>query len=191
MSADIAMHASPAVSPLVWNPEAWLALFEHFVSLSLMSIGGAITLVADMHRRLVLESGLLSEADFTAAIALAQAAPGPNVLFVSLMGWYSAGLGGALVSTFGMMLPSTTLTMAASRWVATRRDWLSVQAFQGGMVPVTVGLLLATGWTLAPSNDHPAALALSAIVAVLVWRTKVPLIALVGAGAVLGALGWI
>ena len=60
MSADIAAQASHAVSPLVWNPDAWLALFEHFVSLSLMSIGGAITLVADMHRRLVLESGLLS-----------------------------------------------------------------------------------------------------------------------------------
>jgi len=191
MSADIAAQASHAVSPLVWNPDAWLALFEHFVSLSLMSIGGAITLVADMHRRLVLESGLLSEADFTAAVALAQAAPGPNVLFVSLMGWYSAGLGGALVSTFGMMLPSTTLTMAASRWVSTRRQWLSVQAFQAGMVPVTVGLLVATGWTLAPSTGHPVALALSAVVALLVWRTKVPLIALVGAGAVLGALGWI
>ncbi|MES2089336.1 MAG: chromate transporter [Pseudomonadota bacterium] len=179
------------VAPLVWAPQAWWTLFQHFLALSLMSIGGAITLVSEMHRQLVVESGLLSDADFTAAIALAQAAPGPNVLFVALIGWYSAGLVGALVSMLGIMLPSTTLALSASRWVARRKHWLSVQAFQGGMTPVTVGLLLATGYLLTPSLEHPSALLLSMVVAGLVWRTKVPLIALVAAGGVLGALGWV
>ena len=122
--------------------------------------------------------------------ALAQAAPGPNVLFVALMGWYSGGLGGALVSMVGIMLPSTTLALAVSRWVSTRRHWLSVQAFQAGMIPVTIGLLLATGWHLAPPiQTEPRALLLSAVIALLVWRTKVSLIWLVLAGAVLGGLG--
>jgi chromate transporter len=113
------------------------------------------------------------------------------VLFVALIGWYSGGLGGALTSLLGIMIPSSTLALTASRWVASRRHWLGVQAFQSGMTPVTVGLLLATGWLLAPSVQHPAALLMSAVVALLVWRTKVPLIGLVMAGAILGALGWV
>ncbi|HEX5373038.1 MAG TPA: chromate transporter [Aquabacterium sp.] len=179
-------------SPLwTWAPDTWWALFGHFLALSLMSIGGAITLVPDMHRRLVVDGHLLSEGDFTAAIALAQAAPGPNVLFVALMGWYSGGLVGSVVSMLGIMIPSTTLALVVSRWVASRREALGVQAFQSGMAPVTVGLLLATGWILSPSIEHPRALLLSAVVAVLVWRTKISLIWLVAAGALLGALGWL
>lgn len=178
------------MTPLMWAPDTWWSLFGHFLALSLMSIGGAITLVPDMHRRLVVDSGLLGDSDFTSAIALAQAAPGPNVLFVALMGWYAGGLGGAVVSMLGIMLPSTTLALSVSRWVSTRRHWLSVQAFQAGMIPVTIGLLLATGWHLAPSaQQQPRGLLLSAVIAVIVWRTKISLIWLVLAGAVLGALG--
>lgn len=175
----------------VWDPERWWLLFSHFLPLSLMSIGGAITLVPDMHRRLVTEGHLLSEADFTASIALAQAAPGPNVLFVALMGWFGGGLGGALASLMGIMIPSTTLALTVSRWAARRKHTLPVRAFQAGMTPVTVGLLMATGWLIAPPVAQPRALLLSVVVAALVWRTRVSLIWLVGAGAVLGALGWV
>ena len=184
-------HVSAPVSPWMWSPDTWWTLFSHFFALSLMSIGGAITLVPDMHRRLVVTDHLLSDTDFTSSIALAQAAPGPNVLFVALMGWYSGGLGGALACMLGVMIPSTTLALAASRWVATRRHWLSVQAFQDGMIPVTMGLLLATGWLLMPTLEHPRSWLASAAVALIVWRTKVRLIWLVAAGAVLGGLGWI
>lgn len=177
------------MSTWVWAPDVWWTLFKHFFALSLLSIGGAITLVPDMHRRLVLTDHLLSDADFTTSIALAQAAPGPNVLFVALMGWYSSGLIGAAVSLLGVMIPSTTLALAASRWVSTRKHWISVQAFQEGMTPVTVGLLLATGWLLMPSLQNPKALIVSALVAGLVWRTKIRLIWLVLAGAMLGGLG--
>ncbi|WP_334166020.1 chromate transporter, partial [Tepidimonas sp.] len=72
----------------------WLAIFTHFLSLSLLAIGGAITTAPDMHRYLVTQNGWLSESQFSAAIALAQAAPGPNILFVALMGW-TVGLNSA------------------------------------------------------------------------------------------------
>jgi len=76
----------------------WLALWTHFLSLSLLAVGGAITTAPDMHRYLVDEQHWLTDGQFTASIALAQAAPGPNVLFVALMGWHvgvnaAAGLG--------------------------------------------------------------------------------------------------
>jgi chromate transporter len=169
----------------------WLTLFGHFLAMSLMSIGGAITLVPEMHRRLVLQDHLLTDEQFTSAVALAQAAPGPNVLFVALMGWFGGGVMGAVVSMLGIMLPSATLTLMVSRWVATRKEDLRVRAFQSGMAPVTVGLLLATGWLLTPDVQHPRGLLLSAVVALLVWRTKLSLIWLVAAGAGLGALGWV
>ena len=66
----------------------WLALLTHFLSLSLLAVGGVITTVPDMHRRLVDEHQWLTDGQFNASIAIAQAAPGPNVLFVALMGWH-------------------------------------------------------------------------------------------------------
>jgi chromate transporter len=181
------------MNPPTWSgsPDTWWTLFSHFLALSLMSIGGAITLVPDMHRRLVVQDSLLTDEQFTSAVALAQAAPGPNVLFVALMGWYGGGIVGAVVSMLGIMLPSATLTLLVARWVAVHRTNLYVRAFQGGMTPVTVGLLLATGWLLTPAATDLPGLTLAAVVAGIVWRTKVSLIWLVLAGAVLGALGWV
>jgi hypothetical protein len=69
------------------SPQDWLDFFVHFASLSLLGIGGAITTAPDMHRYLVDEKNWLTDATFSSSIALAQSAPGPNVLFVALMGW--------------------------------------------------------------------------------------------------------
>ncbi|MES2424807.1 MAG: chromate transporter, partial [Pseudomonadota bacterium] len=66
----------------------WLQLFLHFISLSLLSIGGAITTAPEMHRYLVDQQRWMTDPQFNASIAIAQAAPGPNVLFVALMGWH-------------------------------------------------------------------------------------------------------
>ena len=70
----------------------WLALFGHFLLFSLLSIGGAITVAPDMHRVLVDRMGLLTDPQFNASIAIAQAAPGPNILFVAVMGYQAAGI---------------------------------------------------------------------------------------------------
>ena len=78
-----------------------LGLFGHFLLLSLLAVGGAITTAPDMHRYVVAEHGWISGAQFTSSIALAQAAPGPNVLFVAVIGWNVAGPLGALVGGLG------------------------------------------------------------------------------------------
>ena len=94
----------------------WLNLFGHFLLLSLLSIGGAITVASDMHRVMVDQMGLITDAQFTTSIAIAQASPGPNVLFVAVMGYQAAGILGALTTLTGIMLPSTTLALVAARW---------------------------------------------------------------------------
>ena len=170
---------------------ALVTLFGHFLLRSLLSIGGAITVAPDMHRVLVNEMGLLSDAQFNASIAIAQASPGPNVLFVAVMGYQAAGLAGAAATLFGIMLPSTTLALAAARWGHARREWRAVQAFKAGMAPIVIGLLFATGWILSAQTPGWHHVLLTVAAALLVWRTRVHLLLLVAAGAVVGAVGWI
>ncbi len=170
-----------------------LDLFLHFLTLSLLSIGGAISTAPDMHRYLVGERHWLSDPEFTSSIALAQAAPGPNILFVAVLGWNVAGLSGAFAAMAGIMLPSTTLVLAATRWARHNKDSLGVRAFSAGMAPLTLGLMLATGWLLAEPylrlpEHRLATLALMAGTVLLTLKTRINLVWLVLAGGVLGAL---
>lgn len=179
----------------------WANLFLHFLSLSLLSIGGAISTVADMHRFLVTQQHWLTEAQFNASIALAQAAPGPNVLFVALMGWNvglnaggtGAGLFGILVTMSGILLPSTTLAFLAARWGHENRERIAVRAFRQGMAPIVVALMIATGWILASAqrgSGHDLTLAaLTVATTLIVWRTRIHILWLLAAGALLGWFG--
>jgi chromate transporter len=177
----------------------WLNLFGHYMLLSLLSIGGAISTTSEMHRFLVEEHHWLTQSQFNDSIAIAQAAPGPNVLFVALMGWnvglnagsYTAAFAGVAVTMFGVLLPSTTLTYLAARWGHRNRELLGVRAFKQGMTPVVVGLMVSVGIILGSANsnwttDWPLWL-LSVVAGVIIWRTRLHLLWLLGAGA---ALGW-
>jgi chromate transporter len=172
------------------------SLFLHFLTLSLLSIGGAITTVPEMHRFLVDRSGWLSDETFTSSIALAQAAPGPNILFVAVLGFNVAGLSGAAAAMAGILLPSSVLTVTATRWARANRESVRVKAFSAGMMPLTLGLIVATGWLLAAPFLRDEAhrwgtLALIATTVVLTLRTRLGLVWMVLAGGVLGALGWV
>ena len=187
----------------------WLTLLTHFLSLSLLAVGGVISTVPDMHRTLVEQNRWLSDGQFNASIAIAQAAPGPNVLFVALMGWnvglnaggglaagwigWSSAILGTLLSMTGILLPSTTLTFVASRWAHQNRELRAVRAFKQGLAPVVVALLIATSWILTASQgaslSHWPLWLLTVVVAVIVWRTRIHLLWLLSAGAILGALG--
>ena len=179
----------------------WLDLFTHFATLSMLSVGGAITTTPDMHRYLVDTRHWLTDPQFSASIALAQSAPGPNVLFVALMGWnvgMNAGgvpqaMFGLVVSMVGILLPSTTLTYLAARWSQANRARRSVRAFKQGMAPIVVALLVATGWILATGGrytpqDWPL-WAVTGVTALIVWRSRVHLLWLFAAGALLGWFG--
>jgi len=188
---------------LAFGTWEWVELFLHYLSLSLLSIGGAITTAPDMHRFLVDKQHWLTDAQFNASIAIAQAAPGPNVLFVALLGWnvglnaggMPAGLLGVFLALLGILIPSTTLTYVAARWGHKNRELRAVRAFKQGMAPIVVALLIATSWILAAANgsslkDWPLWL-VTAATALIVWRTKIHLLWLLGAGALLGWFGFI
>jgi chromate transporter len=178
----------------------WLDLFGHYLLLSLMSIGGPIATTAEMHRYLVEQHHWLTQAQFNNSIAIAQAAPGPNMLFVALMGWnvglnvggYGAALLGMLVTMSGILLPSTVLVYLAAQWGHRNRDLLGVRAFKQGMGPVVVGLMVSVGIILGsvhgePATDWPLWL-VSVAAGLLIWRTRIHLLWLLAAGALLGSL---
>ncbi|MDM7950487.1 chromate transporter [Hydrogenophaga sp.] len=193
------------------TPIDWLAVFSHFASLSLLAVGGAITTAPDMHRYLVTQQAWLSDTQFTASIALSQAAPGPNVLFIALLGWnlgLNAGGGaaagwqawglallGVVVSMTATLLPSSVLTYTATRWAHHNRERRTVRAFKAGMAPIVIALLIATGRLLTAAHDQPASdwplYLLTATATLLVWRTRIHLLWLIGTGALLGASGWV
>ncbi len=170
----------------------WLALFTHFTMLSLLAIGGAITTVPSMHRFIVTQNGWLTDGQFTASVAIAQAAPGPNVLFVAVMGFNVGGLAGVAATMIGTLLPSTVLTLVVTRWGARRRDVLGVRAFTAGLAPLTIGLLLSTSWILLePTRMQPVTPLLIAATLWVMLRTKLSPLWPLAAGALAGALGWV
>ena len=178
---------------LNFSAAQWWDLFLHFTTLSLLAVGGAITTAGDMQRYLVQERGWLNAEQFNASVAIAQAAPGPNVLFVAVLGFNVAGLLGAVVAMAGVMLPSSLLTLGASRYALRHRDSRFVKAFNQGLAPLTVGLLVSVGVVLlqpyvspTPAGALYAALALATVV--LMLRTKASPMQLIAAGALVGVL---
>ena len=194
-----APHVAAMAPHILLSWHDWLSLFGHFMLLSLMSVGGAISTTSEMHRYLVDQQHWLTQAQFNQSIALAQAAPGPNVLFVALMGWHvgmnagstAAALMGVAVTMIGILLPSTMLTYAAARWGHRNRELRAVRAFKQGMAPMVIALLLSTSWLLGSAGglaaDWPLWL-LTVASGILVWRTRIHLLWLLAAGALLGAL---
>ncbi|HEX7890622.1 MAG TPA: chromate transporter [Ramlibacter sp.] len=191
------------MNPIVLQTPDWFSLFAHYLSLSLLCVGGAIATAPDMHRFLVQEKAWLTDPQFSASIAIAQAAPGPNVLFTALMGW-NVGLnaGGLWTAALGMvlclggiMLPSSILVYFTAQWSHRNRDLRAIRAFKQGLAPLVVALLIATGWILATSHGYALsnwpAWAVAIVSTLIVWRTRIHLLWLLGAGAVLGWMGWV
>ncbi len=196
---------------IVLDASDWWSLFLHFSSLSLLAVGGAMTTAPDIYRFLIDKNHWLTSSQFSASIALGQAAPGPNVLFIALVGWYvglnasgASGMGanailtalwGVLVVMLGIIVPSSVLTYNATQWAQRNRELRAVKAFKAGMAPIVVALMLATGWLLSSAHDQPSTDAplwlLTALTTILVWKTRVHLLLLLAVGAALGAMGWL
>ena len=163
-----------------------------FSLLSLITVGGVITVLPEMHRNVVEVHGWMTGAEFAQLFALAQAAPGPNILVVSLIGWKVAGVAGAAVATAAVCGPSSILTYAVSRiWQRFRgAPWRRV--VEDGLVPVTVGLMLAGGYLITLAADHSAlAFAITAATAGIVLTTRIHPLWVLAAGGLLGLGGWV
>jgi chromate transporter len=166
------------------------ALALQFGVLSLLAFGGANAVVPEIHRQAVAVHHWMSDKDFAALFAIAQAAPGPNMMISTLVGWKAAGIAGALIATAAMCAPSCLLTFAAVKvWDRFREArWRAVVI--GGLAPVTVGLVSASAWLLTRAADLQWRLAVvTAATALVGYFTKLNPLWCLAVAAVLGLAG--
>jgi len=172
---------------------AVIELFLEFGLLSFVAFGGATALLPEMHRVVVENHHWLNDTTFTHLYAIAQAAPGPNVLVVTLIGWEVAGFFGALAATLAMCLPMSVLIyLLIDRWESfSGKRWQ--KAVSHGVAPLAVGLIfsgasligLSAGFGVGGWATIALVLAIS-----LRWRGLHPLW-LIAAGAAAGLAGLI
>lgn len=172
------------------KPDVLGSLLRHFVFLSLVAIGGANAVVPEMHRVAVDLEHWMTDRQFAELFALSNAAPGPNVLMVCLIGFQAAGLPGAIVATIAMCGPSCILTyVAVHRWEKSRNDRLK-KIVQRGLAPITIGLIAASAFLLTRAAIHDwLGLALGAGTFALMAATRYSPLWLFGIATALGLLG--
>jgi chromate transporter len=172
------------------DPATLAAVFLQFATLSFFAIGGASTAVPEMHRQTVELAHWLTDRQFSELFAMAQAAPGPNVMFVALLGHFIAGVPGAVVATVAMCGPTCFLAYGVSRVFDRFREARWRVAIQAGLVPVTIGLIAASALIIARAADHDlAGFGITAATFALVYWTRLPPLVAFAAAALLGLGG--
>ena len=167
-----------------------ITLAVQFAIMSLLALGGANAVVPEMHRQAVELRGWMSEREFTDMFAMSQAAPGPNVMLVTLIGYHVAGVAGALVTTLAMCGPTAVLAHFLGRTWDRFKDAPWRMAVQAGVVPISVGLVGASAIVLTGAADHSwvAAVITVATAATAFWTRWNPLW-LIGIAGLAGLTG--
>ena len=167
--------------------DAVYGLFIAFLTMAFFSIGGASSLIPEFHRQIVDINGFMTSPAFARSVALAQIAPGPNMLIVSLIGWQVAGLPGLLASTFAIVVPPSFFAYLTWRGMERLKDAVWLKAIKIGLAPVVVGLMLASGSITARAADHDVVgYGLTLSTAILMHFIKRNPLWLISAGAIVG-----
>ncbi|MBV7484024.1 chromate transporter [Bordetella sp. BOR01] len=167
-----------------------VSLFLIFTQLSLLAFGGGNTILPEMQRQVVEIHQWMSDADFSALFALSQAAPGPNLMIVTLVGWHVAGWQGALITSIAKFGPSSLLTaVALGLWERFKdKPWRRV--VQAGIFPMTAGLMAASASLITEASVHNWMLAaIAVLVAAVTVFTRVHPLWMLAAGALIGLSG--
>jgi chromate transporter len=171
--------ANPIVS-LAWT----------FGLMSLFAVGGGNSAIPEMHRVAVDVHHWMTDRQFADVFAISQLSPGPNVLIVTLIGYAVAGVAGGLVATLAMCVPTAVLAYYVSRLLrrSSHARWPAI--VQAALVPLSIGLMAASGLVLALAADRTWVAALmTAVVAAVAFSTRLNPLWLLLAGGLLGFAG--
>jgi chromate transporter len=161
-----------------------------FGLMSLFAVGGANAAITEVHRVAVEIHHWLTDKQFADVYAISQLSPGPNVLIVTLIGYAVAGVAGGLVATLAMCVPTAVLAYYVSRLLArsSQSRWPAI--LQAALVPLSIGLMTASGLVVARAADRTWVAALVTVAAAgLAFATRVNPLWLLLAGGVLGFAG--
>jgi chromate transporter len=170
------------------NP-VW-SLVLTFGLMSLFAVGGANAAIPEMHRIAVDVRHWMTDREFADIYAISQLSPGPNVLIVTLIGYSVAGVGGALGATLAMCGPTAILAYCVSHLLAraSHSRWPAI--IQAALVPLSIGLMGASGLILALTSDRSwTAALLTAVAAALAFATRLNPLWLLLVGGCLGFAG--
>lgn len=166
-----------------------ISLLLIFSQLSILAFGGGNTVLPEMQRQVVQVEHWMSAQDFSSLFALSQAAPGPNMMIVPLIGWHVTGLYGLLVSAAAMFVPSSIITgFMLKTWDRYKdRPWRKI--VQNGMLPITAGLVASSALLLTRASAGNLLLGgIAATSATLALTTRLHPLWLLGGGAIVGLL---
>jgi len=131
-------------------------LFLHFLLLWFLAIGGPSTIFPGIHRYVVDVHHLLTNAQFAELYTLAQVAPGPNAMYVTLIGWHLAGWKGVIATTIPLLVPAATLTLLVGHLNERYPNAPTGRALRRGLMPITLGLVFASATILMRTVNHNA-----------------------------------
>ena len=166
-----------------------MALALVFAPLSLLSIGGGASLLAEIEHQSVTVHAWTTQREFADLFAISRAAPGPGTMLAALIGWKAAGGAGAVTATVALYLPSSLLVFGAARLWGRWRGSVWHTAVERGLAPVAAGLLLAGGIAVlrvSPGGPAVWAAAIIATVVLLRWPRLHPLALFAAGGALFG-----
>jgi len=166
-----------------------IGLFIKSLLLALTAVGGAMALLPEIARVAIDQHGWTSHEDLAKLASLAQAAPGPNMMVITLLGWRVHGFAGALVATIAFCLPSALLiTWLYPKWQRLK-DSTWKQAAQTSLAALGVGMLFAGAFFFTKITYNGLSLAvLTALAAIASYRFATKPVQLIGIGAMAGVL---
>jgi chromate transporter len=169
---------------------ASLVLAAHLAVLSSISFGGFPTVLPDVHN-FVVANGWVTDREFANFFAVSQVVPGPNmILMMSFIGLKVGGIAGAIASAVATFGPPCAMYYLSYRLWDRFRDMPWQRIVRRALAPLTIGLVIASGYVMARAGDvaWPSVAITAAAVAVLLRTRLSPLWILIAGGA-LGALG--
>ena len=167
------------------------ALFLNFAILWFVAVGGPSTILPEVHRYVVEVNHLLTDKEFAQLYALAQVAPGPNAMYITLIGWRLAGWAGAAAATLPILVPAGTLTLLVGHLYERYPNARLGRAIRRGLAPITIGAMFAGASVLIRATSHDWRGCLITLLTVsIVLRSRWNPLWLFAAGALLGMAGF-
>jgi chromate transporter len=173
------------------DPTAPIALTAHLALVSSISFGGFPTVLPDVRNFVVSTHGWMTDQEFADLFAIAQSIPGPNmILMMSFVGWRVWGFPGAVVSAFATFGPPCTMYFGAYRIWDRFRDAPWQRIVRLGLVPVVMGLVIASGVVMARVADTSwRGVAVTTAAAAIMLATRLNPMWLILVGGAFGGLG--
>jgi len=168
------------------------SLFLKLSAFSLIAFGGINALFPSLLELSVYQERWIDLQTFADYFAIAQAAPGPNFMTVTLIGWHVGGVLGALLATFAIAWPSSILVYFVQRLILSMNDEQKKKAIQYAAAALAIGLVLSSAWQIALQiNRSYAAYGLTLLTIGLTVFTRWHPLYLIALGAALGTMGLI